>query len=61
MKLTESTLGIKSKEYKLGNDVMRSNIGRYAVKKAEANKWLTQIGMCEVLRYFNASSAHIIP
>ena len=38
---------IKSKEYKTGNDAMRSNIGRAAIKFIEKNNWgfgLRQIG-----------------
>ncbi|KAF1962963.1 hypothetical protein CC80DRAFT_399507 [Byssothecium circinans] len=34
---------IKTKKYKLGYQVARSNIGRFVVKKAESNQGLTQI------------------
>ncbi|KAH3942841.1 hypothetical protein HBI56_053270 [Parastagonospora nodorum] len=40
---------IKNKEYKLHNDVIRSNFGRYVIKKAEANQGLKQIDAFSLL------------
>jgi hypothetical protein len=45
MTLVNSAPGIKMREYTTSNEVMRSNIGRFVVKKAEGNKGLRQIGM----------------
>ncbi|QRD07406.1 hypothetical protein JI435_132000 [Parastagonospora nodorum SN15] len=40
---------IKNKEYKLSNDVKRSNIGRYIIKKVEGNQWFRQIDAFSLL------------